>query len=232
MKTFNHNDAVILVGGSLIEQKLLRNLSCNHPVYAADSGANFLLKEKINFEAVIGDMDSINKKIIKNQNINKLHIADQDTTDLQKCFKRINAKFFIGFGFLDLRLDHTLASITAINGKHSAIVIILVGEIDTVVWVREKWSCKIPKNTRISIWPLGNQSFYKSVGLKYALDGLKMNPVNLIGTSNETTGNYFSITPKEKGLVKYITILPTKFFINVYNSLIDQNSKFNMKRIN
>jgi len=220
MKTFNHNGSVILVGGSLIEKKLLSNLSHSHPVYAADSGANFLLEEKINFEAVIGDMDSINIKIIKDQNINKLHITDQDTTDLQKCFMNIEAKFFIGFGFLDLRLDHTLASLTAINGKHSAQAIILVGEIDTVVWAREKWSCKIPKNTRISIWPLGNQSFYKSVGLKYPLDNLKMDPVNVIGTSNETTGNYFSITPKKQNLIKYITILPTKFFINVYNSLI------------
>ena len=67
MKTFNHNDAVILVGGSLIEQKLLRNLSCNHPVYAADSGANFLLKEKIHFEAVIGDMDSIDNHFFESE---------------------------------------------------------------------------------------------------------------------------------------------------------------------
>ena len=204
-------------------KKLLSNLSHSHPVYAADSGANFLLEEKINFEAVIGDMDSIDKKIIKDQNINKLHITHQDTTDLQKCFLNIEAKFFIGFGFLDLRLDHTLASLTAINGKHSAKAIILVGEIDTVVWAREKWSCKIPKNTRISIWPLGNQSFYKSIGLKYPLDDLKMNPVNLIGTSNETTDNFFSITPKKQNSIKYITIIPTKLFINVYNSLIAEN---------
>ncbi len=91
MKTFNHNSSVILVGGSLIKHKLLSNLSHSHPVYAADSGANFLLHKKINFEAVIGDMDSINKQIIKDQNINKLHIADQDTTDLQKCFMNIEA---------------------------------------------------------------------------------------------------------------------------------------------
>ena len=71
MKKFNHDGPVILVGGSLIEKKLLSNLSHSHPVYAADSGANFLLEEKINFEAVIGDMDSINIKITKDQNINK-----------------------------------------------------------------------------------------------------------------------------------------------------------------
>ena len=36
-----------------IRKKLLRNLSCNHPVYAADSGANFLLKEKFNGFCII-----------------------------------------------------------------------------------------------------------------------------------------------------------------------------------
>ena len=67
-------------------------------------------------------MDSIDsqKLCIKNE---KILISDQNT-DLPKCLSKINSNMFIGFGFIDLRLDHTLASLTAINREHSAKVII------------------------------------------------------------------------------------------------------------
>jgi len=58
-------DTVILVGGSIVSLNLLKLISKLHPIFAADSGANVLVNEKINFKAVIGDMDSINKEILK-----------------------------------------------------------------------------------------------------------------------------------------------------------------------
>ena len=156
-----HDEPIILVGGSKINSYLLKKIYKKHKIYAADSGANFLLSNEMDFEAVIGDMDSIDsQKLSYIKNEKKILISDQNTTDLQKCLSKINSKIFIGFGFIDLRLDHTLASLTAINRKHSARVIILVGEIDTVVWVKGKWSCEIPVGTRLSLWPLGKQFFH------------------------------------------------------------------------
>ena len=195
MKNFNYNETVILVGGSKVSLKLLKPISHLHPIFAADSGANILVDEKIDFKAVIGDMDSIDKEILKNPNIENIPISDQNSTDLEKCFSQISAEVFFGFGFLDLRLDHSLASLTAICKNNSANAIILVGELDTVVWVKGEWSCNMPVGTRLSIWPLSNQIFLDSFGLKYSLKNLKMNPISLIGTSNETNKDSFSIIP-------------------------------------
>ena len=209
-------DTVILVGGSIVSLNLLKLISKLHPIFAADSGANVLVNEKINFKAVIGDMDSINKEILKNPKIETILISDQNSTDLEKCFSQISAEIFIGFGFLDLRLDHSLASLTAICKNNSAEAIILVGELDTVIWVKGEWSCNIPIGTRVSIWPLSDQLFLNSSGLKYPLKNLTMNPLNLIGTSNETVNNSFSITPDKDFPSKYVTIIPTKYFMDVY----------------
>ena len=218
-----HDEPIILVGGSKINSHLLKKIYKKHKIYAADSGANFLIGNKIDFEAVIGDMDSIDSQKLKYINDEKkILISDQNTTDLQKCLLHINSSFFIGFGFIDLRLDHTLASLTAINRKHSARVIILVGEIDTVVWVKGKWSCEIPVGTRLSLWPLGEQFFHSSTGLKYSLKDLTLHPLNLIGTSNETTENNFSISPSNKYASRYVTIIPSKNFLNLYKSLISK----------
>ena len=224
MKNFIYNETVILVGGSKVSLKLLKSISHLHPIFAADSGANILVDEKIDFKAVIGDMDSIDKEILKNPNIENIPISDQNSTDLEKCFSQISAEVFFGFGFLDLRLDHSLASLTAICKNNSAKAIILVGELDTVIWVKGEWSCNMPIGTRVSIWPLVDQFFLNSSGLKYSLKNLKMNPINLIGTSNETNKDSFSIIPDCDYPSKYVTIIPTRYFMNIYN-------KFTVKKL-
>lgn len=213
-------DTVILVGGSIVSLNLLKLISKLHPIFAADSGANVLVNEKINFKAVIGDMDSINKEILKNPKIETILISDQNSTDLEKCFSLVKANIFIGFGFLDLRLDHSLASLTAICKNNSAKAIILVGELDTVVWVKGEWSCNIPIGTRVSIWPLSEQLFLNSTGLKYPLNNLKMHPLNLIGTSNETVNDSFSLKIDSDVPAKYVTIIPTKYFMNIYKEFV------------
>ncbi len=221
MKHFNHLETVILVGGSKVKLNALKAISSQHPVYAADSGANILIDEQINFESVIGDMDSINTEILKNKNYKAIFIEDQNSTDLQKCLNTIKAKMIIGFGFLDQRLDHTLASLTAICQHNVARSIILVGEIDTVIFVKGDWSCSIPSGTRLSVWPLSNQLFLESSGLKYSLNNLNMDPINLIGTSNETVKDRFSIKPSNKYPARYVTIIPSKYFMNIYDEFIN-----------
>ena len=221
MKNFKHNGTVILVGGSKVKLDTLKAISKKHPVYAADSGANILIDEQINFEAVIGDMDSIDSKILKIIKHKMIFIEDQDSTDFQKCLNTIKAEIFLGFGFLDHRLDHSLASLTAMCQHNSAKAIILVGEIDTVIFVKGEWSCSIPAGTRLSVWPLSNQFFLESSGLKYSLNNLDMDPINLIGTSNETVENRFSIKPSDETPARYVTIIPTKYFMNVYDEFIN-----------
>ena len=221
MKHFNNFETVILVGGSKVKLNTLKAISNKHSVYAADSGANILIDEQINFESVIGDMDSIDSKILKNKNHKAIFIEDQNSTDLQKCLNTIKAKMFIGFGFLDQRLDHTLASLTAICQHNVARAIILVGEIDTVIFVQGEWSCSIPSGTRLSVWPLSNQLFLESSGLKYSLNNLNMDPINLIGTSNETVKDKFSIKPSDRHPARYVTIIPSKYFMNIYDEFIN-----------
>ena len=68
-----HDEPIILVGGSKINSHLLKKIYKKHKIYAADSGANFLLSNEMDFEAVIGDMDSIDSQklsYIKNEKKN------------------------------------------------------------------------------------------------------------------------------------------------------------------
>ena len=202
---------VIIVGDSPFDVSALESLPKEWPIYAVDGGANILLKNNINFEAVIGDLDSVNNTIDKN-NTKIIKFTDQESTDLQKCLKYIQTPYLVGFGFLDRRIDHTLATLNAVCGFHYAKKIILYGLHDIVIWSRTSWGCSLPLYSRISICPLGTQNFKFSRGLKWSLNKLEMQPAGLIGTSNETSEEEFFIEIEKKQKPKYVTIISNKNF--------------------
>ena len=209
-KTIKSEKPALLIGGSKFDINILNKISKNYPIYAADGGANVLIKNNINFKAVVGDMDSIEKKILLNSKFNTIPIFDQNTTDLQKCLNIIDAPFIIGIGFLNQRLDHSLASLNAISSNHSFEKIILIGDFDVIIWKDGYWSCNLPVKSRVSIFPLGYQEFEKSTGLLWPLDNLVMEPSKTIGTSNETYLENFSILPSRKKRANYVTLLSIK----------------------
>ena len=49
---------------------------------------------------------------------------------------------------------------------------------------------------------------------------MTLHPLNLIGTSNETIERKFSLHPSENYSSRYVTIIPSKYFLNLYNSLM------------
>ena len=198
----------------------MNTISKNFPIYAADGGANILIKNNIKFEAVVGDMDSIEKKVLSNNKFKTVPIFDQNTTDLQKCLNIIDAPFIIGIGFLNQRLDHSLASLNAIASNHSFEKIILIGDFDVIIWRDGYWTCNLPVKSRVSIFPLGYQEFEKSTGLLWPLDNLVMEPSKTIGTSNETYLDHFSISPSRKRRANYVTLLSIKNLSAILDNMI------------
>ena len=217
-KNLKNVDTAVIVGNSKFKLNLLNIFSDKFPIYAVDGGANKLVKNNIKFESVIGDMDSIKKSLIKNKNLKINKIPDQDSTDLQKCLKVIKFRNIFGLGFLDKRLDHTLATLTAISGDHFAKKIVLVGKYDVLIWVKGGWSCQLPTKTRVSIWPIGKQIFRSSKGLKWSLDGLVMEPKERIGTSNETISKEITIIPKDPEISNYFTLFPVSCLEKIMNN--------------
>ena len=214
MKTVEYFTPVIIVGDSRFDVSVLELLPKEWPIYAVDGGANVLSKNKIKFEGVIGDLDSVNNKVYQ-INTKIIKFEDQDTTDFQKCLKYIKTQYLVGFGFLDRRIDHTLATLNSLCGFHYASKIILYGLHDIVVWSDSSWGCSLPKYSRISIWPLSKQKFKLSKGLKWPLDNLEMQPGRLIGTSNEASKEEIFIEIEKNQKPKFVTIISNKNFLKV-----------------
>ena len=191
-QTFSYDSPVILVGAAPVPMPpLFADLAQTLPIIAADGGAHAVLESGRRPDLVIGDMDS---SADLPADIARLHLTGQDDTDFEKCLKRIIAPLIIGFGFLDARLDHTLAAMHALAAVPHGSPIMLIGTSDMLLRLRGDVTFPATAGERVSIWPLGTQRFQRSRGLRWPLDGLEMVPGGLVGTSNVATGGNVEIT--------------------------------------
>ena len=192
--------AVILVGASPVTIKpALANLPDDLPLIAADGGASALLAVGRVPDVVIGDMDSLVSRDALPSSVEVIHLTGQDDTDFEKCLARIDAPLIIGLGFLEARLDHSLAAIHALMGLRHDRPVLLAGDTDVLLRLTGDIEMTMPIGSRISIWPLGRQSFEASAGLRWPLAGLEMAPGEMIGTSNEVSGTPVKIAATNDG---------------------------------
>jgi len=180
--------AVLLVGGGETSGPALRAASARvSGIVAADSGADRLLAEGISPDAVIGDMDSISPSGLASIPAERLHhIAEQDSTDFDKCLRHIRAPLVLAHGFLGARLDHALA-VLSVLARYPDRTCLLAGPSDTVALLPPEVTLDLDPGTRVSLWPLAPVCG-RSTGLRWPIDGLAFAPDGAVGNSNAATG--------------------------------------------
>ena len=185
-----HSRTVLtLLGGGLTQFSHVKQALSGAPILvAADGGANLAVASGVIPDAVIGDMDSISPEarvLIPKARLH--HIAEQDSTDFEKCLRHIKAPAILAYGFTGGRLDHELAACTALV-RHPEQRCILIGDEDICFLAPASLNLDLPKGTRLSLYPMGEVTG-TSEGLKYPIDGITFSPATQVGTSNEVTGS-------------------------------------------
>ncbi len=189
------DDPVVLVGGGEVDSAVLQRFS-HLPLVAADGGANYLRKLGIMPSVVLGDLDSVDDRSFWKNQSKVIEIAEQDTTDFEKCLYSIEAPYFIAVGFTGGQLDHTLASLHVMHKLHRQKKVIVVDSNDAVIVSSDQIDLQLQLDIRVSLFPLGPIQFKSSDGLKYPLDNLTMQSGSFIGTSNCSVQSEVSITPQ------------------------------------
>lgn len=182
------DQGVTLVGGGALETgDLATALRVAPLLVAADGGADSALSHGHRPDWVIGDLDSISPGARRAMAPARLlHVAEQDSTDFQKCLSRIDAPFVIAVGFSGRRLDHTLAALN-VMARLSEPPVILIAAEDIVFLCPPALSLDLPVGARLSLFPMG-QSRGASKGLEWPIDGLDFAPDGRCGTSNRVVG--------------------------------------------
>ena len=179
---------VTLVGGGPVEEAQLAGALALAPeAVAADSGGDVVLPGDARFRAVIGDMDSIaDPGRLRAAGVPLHPVLEQESTDLEKCLRSVEAPLFVGLGFLGGRIDHHLAAMNALV-KHAGVPVVLVGGEDLCFLCPPQFDIDLAAGTRVSLFPMGPVRGM-SEGLRWPVDGLAFDPLGRIGTSNAATG--------------------------------------------
>jgi len=180
----NCAQGVTLVGGGnapLADVKAA--LALAPMLVAADGGANALADLGHVPSAIIGDMDSLRDDLRRDWAHLMHPIAEQDSTDFDKCLRSIAAPFVLGVGFSGARLDHTLSAMTALV-RHGRSRVVLLSEQDICFLAPPALTLPVGIGARVSLFPMGPVTG-TSQGLFWPIDGIPFTPAGIIGTSNK-----------------------------------------------
>ena len=185
--------------------------------FCADGGANFAFQYGKVPEMIIGDLDSIEKKVLeyyKSKNVLiKKFPRDKDFTDFELILEEINKilgnedfveKIFV-VGGLGNRLDMTLSNLFLME-KYKNIVFLL--EDEEIFYVEKPFVLKNKKNFEFSIVPISkNVEKLTLKGFKFETDGIDVKRESSRLVSNVICENEASVE-FENG--KLIVILKNK----------------------
>ncbi|MEP1612053.1 MAG: thiamine diphosphokinase [Roseobacter sp.] len=219
MKTpiLNSSDPLTLIGGGEATPEDLKEALVFAPqCIAADSGAHLALETGVELAAVIGDFDSISDAARAQVASDRLHrIAEQNSTDFDKALRNVSAPVVVALGFLGGQIDHELASLHTLVMRCDR-AIVLLGKSDIVFLCPPSLKLPLPKETRVSLFPMGVVRG-RSNGLHWPIDDIEFQPGVRSGTSNKATGDVLL----EVDAPLMLCILP-RAFIQPVVSLLSQ----------
>lgn len=183
--------AITLIGGAQVAQDLLTEaLKYGADVVCADGGTDTALWAGLDPVAVIGDLDSVTDAARDAYGAVLHQIAEQDSTDFDKCLRNITAPLIIGVGFLGQRLDHALAALHVLQKYDQPVV--LLSEDDVVVMVQGHLRLHVPVGMRVSLLPVTDCTV-STRGLRWELAEAGMSMRDFIGSSNEAAAPVIEI---------------------------------------
>ena len=199
-----YRSAVTILGaGDFSESDLQAAIEWAPVLVCADGAANRALELGLEPDLVVGDLDSISTEARERFSEKLVRIADQGSTDFDKCLSCVVAPLIVCVGFTGSRLDHQLAALASL-ARYATHPALMVTRREICFRVPASLDMPVPPNTTVSLFPFGRVKA-RSKGLKWSLDDLELHPSGTIGTSNVTTSSWLEIKVEHGNL---LIILP------------------------
>lgn len=208
MKQKKRTHALIICNGEMPSSKLLAPLLKTKPyIICADGGANKVRAFGIVPDYILGDLDSITQKTRHYFSfVPVIHIADQESTDLEKVLTYLLANKFRSatiVGATGDRPDHTMANFSILLKYHKKLSLQFFDEHCTIEIVQKHIRFKAFIGQQISLVPMGKCSGIATKGLKYPLKKESLELGVREGTSNEASASTIDITVKSGSLLLF-----------------------------
>ncbi|WP_396175833.1 thiamine diphosphokinase [Flavobacterium sp.] len=186
--------ALIIANGAACSQELLGQLLEWSPlVIVLDSAIDRVLELGIKVDVLLGDFDrgfdaTYYKEI--HYPLDIIYTPDQNQTDLEKAFDYLIERNFPAANVVwatGKRADHTLTNITSIVKFRNQLKIVLFDDHSKIFLLPQTFQKWYPKNTIISLIPIGDVHGVQSKNLFYPLKDESLMLGYRTGSSNHVT---------------------------------------------
>ena len=202
----------LIVSGGNVEDNILNELKGKVDyIIASDKGLEALDKYNITPNYIIGDFDSIDKKVLdkyinnKNIEIKELN-PEKDYTDTHMALKlaiQLKSTYINILGAIGTRLDHTIANVHILKeALDNNVECKIINSNNEIQLINKTTTIKINDNYKyISLIPLTTKASGITLkGFKYPLENAILEIGQSIGISNEQIDEYAEID-LEKGIL-------------------------------
>ena len=198
--------ALIIANGAACSNELLGQLLEWSPlVIVLDSAIDRVLDLEIKVDVLLGDFDrGFDAESYKEKQypIEIVHTPDQDKTDLEKAFDYLIERKIPAVNVVwatGKRTDHTITNITNIVRFRNNLKIVILDDHSKVFLLPNKFEKWYPKNTPLSLIPIGEVKGIHSKNLYYPLKNDTLTIGYRTGSSNHAAEDGIVTIEHDKG---------------------------------
>lgn len=194
----NSTHALLIGNGSLPSKALLEQYALNASIILVlDSAIVALSKSfpELRIDVLLGDFDrNFQASTYKQQypNIKIVHTPDQEKADLEKGIEYLVVEGYrkiIGLGLTGKRMDHTLSNMSILAKFHPEIELTLIDDYSHIICISDNFEMYYPKNTIISLIPMGKVEGITTQNLYYPLINGSLELGQQTGSSNKVAAD-------------------------------------------
>ncbi|WP_338410576.1 thiamine diphosphokinase [uncultured Flavobacterium sp.] len=198
--------ALIIANGAACSEELLGQLLEWSPlVIVLDSAIERVLELGIKVDVLLGDFDRGFDVLHYKESqfpIEIVHKPNQNKTDLEKAFDYLITRKIPAANVVwatGKRADHTITNITNIARYRDLLKIVILDDYSKIFLLPTKYEKWYPKESIISLIPIGKVNGIKSTNLFYPLDITSLNLGYKSGSSNHVTEDGIVTITHESG---------------------------------
>ncbi len=187
---------VVLADGTFPVHKIpLEYLKNAEHIICCDGAAHNLALAGLEPEAIVGDLDSLEKHLEERFSDRLFRDSDQEINDLTKAVQWCRGKGYndiVILGATGKREDHTIGNISLLADYSKETKVIMITDTGTITPLRESSVISCFPGQQVSIFSIDPETEINSSGLRYPLNKLKSHNW-WRATLNEATGDSFEL---------------------------------------
>jgi thiamine pyrophosphokinase len=198
--------ALIIANGASCNPELLGQLLEWSPlVIVLDSAMDRVLELGIKVDVLLGDFDrGFDPNFYKEKQypLEIVHTPDQNKTDLEKAFDYLIERKIPAVNVVwatGKRADHTITNITNITQYRDLLKIVVLDDHSKIFLLPKKYQKWYPKNTTISLIPIGQVTGIHSKNLFYPLENDTLAIGYRTGSSNHVIADGIVVIEHDQG---------------------------------